>query len=194
MLIMSTKITKRKVVALSVICACLILLVLVTVPPTDTQTVKQNNTTVKTNDDRVGYLGTFGWTVSQEPTETIEVVIPNDFDDTYNNYNALQQSQGFDLSSYKGKTVTRYTYEVQNYPVATTDNVNVNILVYKNKVIAGDVTSTSVGGFMHGLAKPESDKTSNESGLGDHDVFETGSTGLTQDEIISDILSNIDGK
>ncbi len=192
MLIMSTKITKRKIVALSVICACLILLVLVTVPPTDTQTVKQNNTTVKTNDDRVGYLGTFGWTVSQEPTETIEVVIPNDFDDTYNNYNALQQSQGFDLSSYKGKTVTRYTYEVLNYPVATTDKVNVNILVYKNKVIAGDVTSTSVGGFMHGLAKPNSDAANGQGD--DHDVFETGSTGLTQDEIIEDILSNIGEK
>ena len=192
MLVMSTKITKRKVVALSVICACLILLVLVTVPPTDTQTVKQNNTTVKTNDDRVGYLGTFGWTVSAEPTESIEVVIPTEFDDTYNNYNALQQSQGFDLTSYKGKTVTRYTYEIQNYPVATSDNVNVNILVYKNKVIAGDVTSTSVGGFMHGLAKPD---TGASVGRGDdHDVFETGSTGLTQDEIIQDILSNIGDK
>ena len=194
MLVMSTKITKRKVVALSVVVACLILLVLVTVPPTDTQTVKHNDTTVKTNDDRIDYLGTFGWTVSGEPKETVEVVIPKDFDDTYKEYNLLQKSQGFDLSDYKGKTVTRYTYEIQNYPSKTSDTVNVNILVYKNKVIAGDVTSTSLGGFMHGLAKPNSNAAGDLLEGEDYDVFETGATGLTPDEIIDDILSNTDGK
>jgi len=194
MLVMSTKITKRKVVALSVVVACLILLVLVTVPPTDTQTVKHNDTTVKTNDDRIDYLGTFGWTVSGEPKETVEVVIPKDFDDTYKEYNLLQKSQGFDLSDYKGKTVTRYTYEIQNYPSKTSDTVNVNILVYKNKVIAGDVTSTSLGGFMHGLAKPNSNAAGDLLEGDDYDVFETGATGLTPDEIIDDILSNTDGK
>lgn len=194
MLIMSTKITKRKVVALSVIFACLILLVLVTVPPTDTQTVKHNDSLVKTNEDRIDYLGTFGWTVSDEPKETVELVIPKDFDDTYKEYNVLQKSQGFDLSDYKGKAVTRYTYEIQNYPTSVKDTVNVNIIVYKNKIIAGDVTSTSLGGFMHGLAKPGANTTGDLLEGDDYDVFETGATGLTPDEIISDILANTDGK
>lgn len=190
MLIMSTKITKRKIVALSVICACLILLVLVTVPPTDAQTVKQNDATVKTNEERVDYLGTFGWTVSAEPSETVEVVIPKDFDDTYKEYNVLQKSQGFDLSDYKGKTVTRYTYEITNYPTSTPDRVNVNILVYKNKVVGGDVTSTSLGGFMHGLAKPDPGNADNTGGAGDYNVFDSETTGMTDSEIIDDILAN----
>jgi hypothetical protein len=193
MLIMSAKITKKKLVALSVICACLILLVIAAVPPTDTQTVKRNDTSVKTNDDRIDYLATFGWTVSSEPKETVEVIIPKEFDSTYREYNILQQSQGFDLSDYKGKTVTRYTYEVENYPSETKDTVNVNLLVYKNKVIAGDVTSTSLGGFMHGLAKPDTSNTIDSDKGDGYDVFETGA-GLTPDEIINDILSNTDNK
>ena len=46
----------------------------------------------------------------------------------------------------------RYTYEVTNYPDAQ-GTVYANILIYRNKVIGGDVCSADVTGFIHGFEK-----------------------------------------
>ena len=69
-------------------------------------------------------------------------------------YNELQISQGFDLAGYGGKTVKRYVYEVTNYP-DTTDSYFATILVYKDNVIGGDVSSAAQGGLMQGLQYPK---------------------------------------
>ena len=76
--------------------------------------------------------------------------IPKEFDDVFTNYNAIQKTQGCNLEKYAGKRCKRYTYVVTNYP-GQTDNVRANILVYKDKVIGGDVCSLELGGFMHGF-------------------------------------------
>jgi len=47
----------------------------------------------------------------------------------------------------------RYTYKVLNYPNA--ENVVADIIVFRNEVIAADVQSTSLDGFMHGLKLAE---------------------------------------
>ena len=47
----------------------------------------------------------------------------------------------------------RYTYEVTNYPSGE-QGVEAGLLIYKNTVIAGEVLSASLGGFIHGLAMP----------------------------------------
>ena len=80
-------------------------------------------------------------------------MIPEEFDDRYTNYLALQSEQGFDLSKYQGKRVKRYTYEITNYPSGET-GVQVSLLIYRNTVIGGEVFTTSLDGFMHGLAMP----------------------------------------
>ena len=67
----------------------------------------------------------------------------------YENYNKLQKSQGYDLSLFKGVTVTQYTYEVKNYP--TDEVVLVHLLVYDGVIIGADVMSTAADGFMQGL-------------------------------------------
>ena len=72
----------------------------------------------------------------------------------YQRYNALQISQGFDLTQYAGKTVTRYVYTVENYPDAQ-EPVYATLLVYQDQVIGGDVTDTSAGGVVQGLQMPE---------------------------------------
>ena len=46
--------------------------------------------------------------------------------------------------------MNRYTYKITNYPNYTGD-VYAKILVYKNKVIGGDVCSADANGFIHGL-------------------------------------------
>ena len=109
---------------------------------------------VKTNKDRIEYLNTYGWQVSEEPLATQELLIPEKLDDeSYTEYVDFQMKQGFDLKKYAGKRVKRYTYEVLNYPTGEI-GVQANLLVYKNTVIGGDVLSPQLNGFLHGLSMP----------------------------------------
>lgn len=108
---------------------------------------------IKTNEDRVAYLESYGWQVSAEPVAVEELIIPQEFDETYDQYLALQSGQGFDLTKYKGKRVKRYTYEVTNYPTGES-NVQAGLLIYKNTVVGGEVLSSQLGGFIQGLSMP----------------------------------------
>lgn len=108
---------------------------------------------VKTNEDRVAYLESYGWQVSPEPVSVEELLIPEEFDETYDQYLALQSGQGFDLTKYRGKRVKRYTYEITNYPSGET-GVQANLLLYKTTVVGGEVLSPELDGFLHGLAMP----------------------------------------
>lgn len=107
---------------------------------------------VKNNDQRVEYLESLGWKIESEPIEEQTVIIPKTFPDVYANYNELQIQQGFDLSEYAGMEATRYTYKVLNYPNEK-NMVVADILVYRNEVIAGNIQSVALDGFMTGLKK-----------------------------------------
>lgn len=108
---------------------------------------------IKTNEDRVNYLSTYGWEVSPEAVSVEELIIPKEFDATYTQYLDLQSSQGFDLTQYCGKRVKRYSYTITNYPSGET-GVIAGLLIYRNTVIGGDILSNALGGFIHGLAMP----------------------------------------
>lgn len=108
---------------------------------------------IKNNEDRVEYLQSYGWEVVEEPVATQELLIPEEMDDSYTDYLALQREQGFDLGKYAGKRVKRYTYEVTNYPTGEA-GVQANLLIYKNKVVGGEVLSPQADGFLHGLTRP----------------------------------------
>lgn len=109
---------------------------------------------VKTNEDRVAYLESFGWTVESEPIAVEELLIPEQFDETYKQYLDLLSSQGFDLKQYAGKRVKRYTYVITNYPTGE-KNVQAGLLIYRDTVVGGDVLSSQLGGFIHGLEMPQ---------------------------------------
>lgn len=108
---------------------------------------------VKTNEDRIAYLENYGWQVKPEPVSVEEMLIPETFDESYTEYLALQESQGFDLSEYCGKRVKRCTYQITNYPSGE-EGIQVSLLIYKNKVIGGEVLSPQLNGFLHGLEMP----------------------------------------
>jgi len=161
MIVFTTKLTRRKIVS-GILALCIIVcsaFVLIrdgagdtTVSVSDEQKPIHEGRKLKTNDERVALLNEYGWNVDNEPLEFMEVKIPEVFDGVYNEYNEIQKRQGMDLADYSGKRVMRYTYKVNNHP-GNEEGVVANIIVYKNKLIGGDVCSPKLGGFMHGLAE-----------------------------------------
>ena len=105
---------------------------------------------IKTNEDRVNFLSQFGWQVKSDPVSSEKVSVPDTFDKVLMGYNEIQKSQGLDLSKYKGKELTRYTYEITNYS-GYDGVVYATILMYRNKVVGGDVCSADTEGFIHGF-------------------------------------------
>ena len=106
---------------------------------------------ISNNEERVQFLKKYGWEVDLEAKEVTDVTIPINFDPIYEKYNQLQISEGLNLEKYKGKTVKKYTYLVNNYDYEGV--VLANLLIYKNKVIGGDISSASANGFVHGFTK-----------------------------------------
>lgn len=77
-----------------------------------------------------------------------KVYIPDEFNSTYREYNKLQNSQGLDLEKYKGKQCTLYIYKLKNYKVDYKDTY-MSILVYKEKVVAGHISTGVFGSVMY---------------------------------------------
>ena len=121
-------------------------------PSDKSETVDYSYDKVKNVGDAANFLSQFGWTVNAGAAENAQVTIPGEFDKIFAGYNEIQKSQGLDLSKYKKKDVTRYTFEVTNYPDYD-GKVYANVLVYRNKVIGGDICSADVSGFIHGFEK-----------------------------------------
>lgn len=99
------------------------------------------------------FLGSYGWETPVSGKEE-KVTIPKDWNQTFENYNTIQKSEGFDLARYKGKEMTRYTFQIVNYPDPN-ETVYANVLVYKGKVVGGDVSTARADGYMHGFTLPD---------------------------------------
>ena len=152
MMVMTAKVDIKKVIAVLAVIVVLIIGI-VALSGGDSAASATSATTVSSNDDRVKFLTELGWEVSTSPTESSQVRIPKDSSEVFDRYNALQKSQGYDLTPYMGKTVMRYVYKIENYPNAT-EPVYATLLVHKNQIIGGDITDTAAKGTIQGLQKP----------------------------------------
>ncbi len=151
MMVMTTKVDIKKILLiLAGVVGVIVALVLLLGGGKDAEPTAAE--AVSNNDARVKFLTDFGWEVTTSPTESGQVKIPDQSTQVFDRYNALQKSQGYDLSQYAGKTVMRYVYKVNNFPGAT-EPVYATILVYKNQIIGGDVTNTAPKGVIQGFQK-----------------------------------------
>ena len=114
--------------------------------------ISNTDTNAKTNADRLAFIKSIGYTVINSEPKTKTVIIPEVFYDVYNNYNVLQKSAKYDLSAYKGSEVTIYTYSINPFRNFSGECV-ANLIVYNDRVIGGDISSTALGGFMLPLKK-----------------------------------------
>lgn len=144
MLVMTTKVNKKKIaIIFGAVVAFIVMLVIIL---SSRQAVSTGaDMTVSSNDDRVQFLASFGWEVVTSPAETSQVRIPAESSEVFERYNTLQKAMGYDLAPYAGKTVMRYVYTVKNFPGAT-EPVYATILICDNRIIGGDITDTSANG------------------------------------------------
>lgn len=156
MVVMTAKVNKKRAILVLGALVALIVLICVLSGRKDSGSAapQESPITVATNDARVQYLEDFGWQVAASPVETQQVLVPTELTEVYQRYNALQMSQGFDLTQYAGKTATRYVYRIENYPNAT-EPVYATLLVYENHVIGADITDTAANGVVQGLEMPQ---------------------------------------
>ena len=158
MFVLTAKISKPKIIAVGVLLlAIIILIVMLATGGNESVSAPMG----ASNDDRLAYLATYGWSVDATPKETQKVRIPSGADNrVFARYNELQKSQGFDLSKYAGQEVMRYVYEILNYPDASSP-IYATVLVCDGHIIGGDVTNSAADGVIHGFKKPV--KSTNEA-------------------------------
>lgn len=153
MFVWSLKTSKRQFFS---IIACLVVLaaVLATAavwPSSEEAAPTAASVAASSEEERLSYLRNLGYEVAEPYVEVSEVLIPDEFDEVFQKYNEVQQSAGMDLEPYHGKRVKCWTYQVLNYPAD--DGVSAHLYVYKDEVIGGDISSSALDGFMHGLTR-----------------------------------------
>ena len=104
-----------------------------------------------TNKKTIAFLKKYGWEVNPEPIDKSEFIIPEIFDEVYENYNELQKEAGLDLTPYAGCAAIRYTYEVTNFPFDAKSPVRANVILVDAEPVGGDICTVSIDGFMYSL-------------------------------------------
>lgn len=97
---------------------------------------------IKTREDRIAFMEKYGVRVDEASESEEKFRMPADFDRVILGYNELQKRQGLDLSKYKGKRVTRYTYRLSD------GDGYANLFVYRGKIVACDISSASPDGYV----------------------------------------------
>jgi hypothetical protein len=102
---------------------------------------------INKKEDRIEFLSQFGIRVAADSEKEESFSLPESLDRVLLSYNEIQKAQGLDLSDYCRKKVQRYTYKVENYK-DTGLSVYANVIVYRHRVIGGDISATGEGGFV----------------------------------------------
>ena len=108
---------------------------------------------LSTLEGRQAYLETLGWEIDPDSEEHKSVRVPESLDGIIADYNELQLQQDFDRSKHLGEAGEQYSYTVTNYPDPE-QTVLITVYIQGKELIAGDVHSTALNGFMQGLKKP----------------------------------------
>ena len=152
MVIITKRLRKRPALA-ALLTLCVLLVLLLGLRGCGKRRAQAPGIPAETNEQRVAYLASLGWEVSPEPIETLSITLGETLAEPYLSYNTLQLPQGFDLTRCCGKTLSRYTYVVTNYPDETLP-CQADLYVCEGLIAAGDIVCTGENGFMAGLTFP----------------------------------------
>ena len=140
--------TRKKALLLILMCAVILLLLIAA----RSVFFRSESFDLTTLEGRTAYLKSLGWEIDPESEAFRTVVVPDKLEGIMAQYNKMQLQQGYDLNQHLGESCMQYCYEVTNY--ADSDGrVVVSLYIQDGKLIASDIHSTAINGFMHGLEK-----------------------------------------
>lgn len=148
MFFVTVKFNKRTAVGIILAAAALLIALIIIFSRPHTAEVF-GSAKLETASDRIALLESMNWQVDADSETEKTVLIPREFTGVYKEYNDLQKQQGYDLSKYMGTEVQMYSYIVTNYK--SSETVVATIYVHDGQLIGGDIHSTTLDGFMHGL-------------------------------------------
>jgi hypothetical protein len=153
MFVYSFKASKRQIISM-ILCVVMLIAVLVVAimwPLGDVSAETYKPVGGGSDEERIAFLTGLGYEIDSQSSKVKEILIPDEFDEVFDRYNKIQQEVGMDLKPYHGKRVKLWTYRVLN--ISSQGEVHANLIIYKNKIVGGDISSTALDGFMHGLKK-----------------------------------------
>ena len=167
MFVFSLKASKLKYLFSALICAVVLTFVILLMPETEHSVSVNGNVEeyeegkirfdgIKDIDGVVRFAESLGFSVDARSVEAAEVKIPSKTDAVLEEYNNLQKSQGFNLMKYKNKTVSRYSFKVTKLPDEQSlpeDDVLLTVILYKDKVVGGDLYFTGKDARVKGILK-----------------------------------------
>ena len=153
MLIITKKLRKQRILIAALGALALLLALLLLLRGCGKKTAQPPDIPAASNEERIAYLASLGWEVGEQPIETLSITLGETLEEPYLSYNELQLPQGFDLARCCGKTLSRYTYVVTNYPDASLP-CQLDLYVCEGLVAAGDIVCMGENGFMADLTFP----------------------------------------
>lgn len=117
---------------------------------------RANETGLSTPKGREAFINELGWEIELDKEESKSVTLPESLDGVMRDYNEMQLKQGYDLRRYLGQGCTCYTYPVTNYPGYDRE-VYITLYIKGQRVIAGDIHTNALDGFMHGIKQNDAE-------------------------------------
>lgn len=107
---------------------------------------------LSTTEGRKMFLSELGWEIDADSESHKTVLIPQELSGVMQDYNKMQLKQGYDLTKHAGESCEQYIYPLSNYP-SKGEVVLVTLYIQGKEIIAADIHSTAMNGFMHGIKK-----------------------------------------
>ena len=136
--------TRKKALGIVLLCAVALLGLIVF------RFLHDDRNDLKSLEGRQAYLEKLGWEIDPASEEHRSILLPQRLDGVLADYNRMQIEQGFDLSRHLGERCEQYSYTLLNYPDDTQPAL-VTLYIQGRRIIAGDVHSAALDGFMHAL-------------------------------------------
>jgi len=146
----SHALTKKKALTIVLVCGALLLAFIALrwyLP-------QRQSHDLSTVDGREAFLRELGWEIDRDSEEFRTVVVPEVLEGIMLQYNRMQLAQGYDLNEHLGESCQQYSYQLTNYPDSDSP-VFVTLYIQGKDLIAGDIHTNALNGFMHGLKRVE---------------------------------------
>ena len=148
MFVFNFNLSKRKImlfsvfsITLAIVCILSMLSIQENLPHTATcDELGEYSLLAKNREEQCDFLKKLNIEAVENTAQIQEVIIPSEFNATYEQYNKLQSRLGLDLNKYKGKKAQKITYRLKNSDVDFAV-----ILIYKDRIIGGHLTNGEYG-------------------------------------------------